>query len=123
MGLGDVKLAAVMGFFLGRNVAPALLVALIAGSAVGLAMIGIPLLPSMRRSYAARRFAGVCCGKLRACGVEPLRERQRRRRGMCGGTNRGQQDGECSDKLHRFQSGLSVTGFSDFKGSGSGWSL
>jgi hypothetical protein len=26
--------------------------------AVGLAVIGIPLLPSMRRSYAARRFAG-----------------------------------------------------------------
>jgi leader peptidase (prepilin peptidase)/N-methyltransferase len=39
MGLGDVKLAAVMGLFLGRNVAPALLVALLAGSAVGLAMI------------------------------------------------------------------------------------
>jgi leader peptidase (prepilin peptidase)/N-methyltransferase len=39
MGLGDVKLAAVMGFFLGRNVAPALLVALIAGSAVGLTML------------------------------------------------------------------------------------
>jgi leader peptidase (prepilin peptidase) / N-methyltransferase len=39
MGLGDVKLAAVMGLFLGRNVAPALLVALIAGSAVGLTMI------------------------------------------------------------------------------------
>ncbi|MGN6816135.1 MAG: prepilin peptidase [Solirubrobacterales bacterium] len=39
MGLGDVKLAAVMGFFLGRNVAPALLVALLAGSVVGLALI------------------------------------------------------------------------------------
>jgi leader peptidase (prepilin peptidase) / N-methyltransferase len=39
MGLGDVKLAAVMGFFLGRDVAPALLVALIAGSVVGLALI------------------------------------------------------------------------------------
>jgi leader peptidase (prepilin peptidase)/N-methyltransferase len=39
MGLGDVKLAAVMGLFLGRNVAPALLVALLAGSVVGLAMI------------------------------------------------------------------------------------
>jgi leader peptidase (prepilin peptidase)/N-methyltransferase len=39
MGLGDVKLAAVMGFFLGRNVAPALLAALLAGSIVGLAMI------------------------------------------------------------------------------------
>jgi len=39
MGLGDVKLAAVMGFFLGRNVAPALLVALLAGSLVGLTMV------------------------------------------------------------------------------------
>jgi leader peptidase (prepilin peptidase)/N-methyltransferase len=39
MGLGDVKLAAVMGLFLGRNVVPALLVALLAGSLVGLAMI------------------------------------------------------------------------------------
>jgi leader peptidase (prepilin peptidase)/N-methyltransferase len=39
MGLGDVKLAAVMGLFLGRNVAPALLIALLAGSLVGLAMI------------------------------------------------------------------------------------
>jgi leader peptidase (prepilin peptidase) / N-methyltransferase len=39
MGMGDVKLAAVMGLFLGRNVAPAILVALLAGSAVGLAMI------------------------------------------------------------------------------------
>jgi leader peptidase (prepilin peptidase) / N-methyltransferase len=39
MGLGDVKLAATMGLFLGRNVAPALLVALLAGSLVGLAMI------------------------------------------------------------------------------------
>jgi leader peptidase (prepilin peptidase) / N-methyltransferase len=39
MGLGDVKLAAVMGLFLGRNVAPAILVALLSGSLVGLAMI------------------------------------------------------------------------------------
>lgn len=39
MGLGDVKLTALMGFYLGRNVAPALLVALLAGSIVGLAMI------------------------------------------------------------------------------------
>ncbi|HEY8502545.1 MAG TPA: A24 family peptidase, partial [Solirubrobacterales bacterium] len=39
MGLGDVKLTAVMGLFLGRNVAPAILVALLAGSAVGLALI------------------------------------------------------------------------------------
>jgi leader peptidase (prepilin peptidase)/N-methyltransferase len=39
MGLGDVKLAATMGLFLGRSVAPAILVALLAGSLVGLAMI------------------------------------------------------------------------------------
>lgn len=39
MGLGDVKLTAVMGLYLGRNVAPAVLVALLAGSIVGLAMI------------------------------------------------------------------------------------
>lgn len=39
MGLGDVKLAATMGLFLGRNVAPALFVALLAGSLVGLALI------------------------------------------------------------------------------------
>jgi leader peptidase (prepilin peptidase)/N-methyltransferase len=39
MGLGDVKLAAVIGLFLGRNVAPALLIALIAGSVVGLGLI------------------------------------------------------------------------------------
>lgn len=39
MGLGDVKLAAVMGLFLGRNVAPAILVALLAGSIVGLLLI------------------------------------------------------------------------------------
>lgn len=50
MGLGDVKLAAVMGFFLGRNVAPALLVALIAGSVVGLALIA-------REGAAARKKA------------------------------------------------------------------
>jgi leader peptidase (prepilin peptidase)/N-methyltransferase len=39
MGLGDVKLAAVMGFFLGRDVGPALLVALVCGSVVGVALI------------------------------------------------------------------------------------
>jgi leader peptidase (prepilin peptidase)/N-methyltransferase len=39
MGLGDVKLAAVMGLYLGRNVAPAIFIALLAGSIVGLALI------------------------------------------------------------------------------------
>jgi leader peptidase (prepilin peptidase) / N-methyltransferase len=50
MGLGDVKLAAVMGIFLGRNVAPAILAALLAGSLVGLAMIA-------REGAAARKRA------------------------------------------------------------------
>ena len=50
MGLGDVKLAATMGLFLGRNVAPAILVAVLAGSLVGLAMIA-------RHGTAARKQA------------------------------------------------------------------
>jgi leader peptidase (prepilin peptidase)/N-methyltransferase len=39
MGLGDVKLVATMGLFLGRAVAPAVLAALLAGSVVGFALI------------------------------------------------------------------------------------
>jgi leader peptidase (prepilin peptidase)/N-methyltransferase len=39
MGLGDVKLAAVLGLYLGRGVAPALLVAFISGSLLGVALI------------------------------------------------------------------------------------
>lgn len=50
MGLGDVKLAAVMGLFLGRNVGPAILVALLAGSVVGLGIIA-------RHGAAARKQA------------------------------------------------------------------
>jgi leader peptidase (prepilin peptidase) / N-methyltransferase len=50
MGLGDVKLAAVMGLFLGRDVGPAMLTALLAGSLVGLAMIA-------RHGAAARKRA------------------------------------------------------------------
>jgi leader peptidase (prepilin peptidase)/N-methyltransferase len=50
MGLGDVKLAALMGLFLGRDVIPAILVALLAGSAVGVAMIA-------RQGSAARKAA------------------------------------------------------------------
>jgi leader peptidase (prepilin peptidase)/N-methyltransferase len=50
MGLGDVKLAATMGLFLGREVAPAIFVALLAGSLVGLAMIA-------RHGAAARKRA------------------------------------------------------------------
>lgn len=39
MGMGDVKLVAVMGLYLGREVAPALLIGIAAGALVGLAMI------------------------------------------------------------------------------------
>lgn len=50
MGLGDVKLTATMGLFLGRAVAPALLVALLFGSLVGLALIA-------RHGASARKMA------------------------------------------------------------------
>ena len=39
MGMGDVKLAAMMGLYLGRAVAPALLIGFAAGALVGLAMM------------------------------------------------------------------------------------
>jgi leader peptidase (prepilin peptidase) / N-methyltransferase len=39
MGMGDVKLAAMMGLFLGSAVAPALLIALLTGTLVGVAII------------------------------------------------------------------------------------
>jgi leader peptidase (prepilin peptidase) / N-methyltransferase len=50
MGLGDVKLTATMGLFLGRAVAPAILVALLAGSLVGVALL-------MRHGSRARKMA------------------------------------------------------------------
>jgi leader peptidase (prepilin peptidase)/N-methyltransferase len=50
MGMGDVKLAAVMGLFLGRSVAPALLVAFAAGTLVGVAIMA-------RQGAAARKQA------------------------------------------------------------------
>lgn len=60
MGLGDVKLAATMGLFLGRNVAPAIFVALLAGSVVGLAMIA--------RHGASARKQGIPFGPFLAFG-------------------------------------------------------
>jgi leader peptidase (prepilin peptidase)/N-methyltransferase len=41
MGMGDVKLAAVMGLYLGRAVAPALLIGFAAGAVVGLALMAL----------------------------------------------------------------------------------
>jgi leader peptidase (prepilin peptidase) / N-methyltransferase len=50
MGMGDVKLAAVMGLYLGRAVAPALLIGFAVGALVGVAMIA-------RRGASARKQA------------------------------------------------------------------
>ena len=50
MGMGDVKLAAVMGLYLGRAVAPALLIGFAVGAVVGLVMIA-------RRGASARKQA------------------------------------------------------------------
>ncbi len=50
MGMGDAKLAALLGFYLGRAVAPALLVAFAAGALVGVAMM-------LRYGAAARKRA------------------------------------------------------------------
>src|ERR1700761_6102904 len=50
MGMGDVKLAAAVGIFLGVEVLPAMLIALLAGSAVGIAML-------VRDGAAARKRA------------------------------------------------------------------
>jgi leader peptidase (prepilin peptidase) / N-methyltransferase len=56
MGMGDVKLAGVMGLYLGLSVAPAMLVAFAAGSVVGVALVvakgggrgqGVPFAPFM----------------------------------------------------------------------------
>jgi leader peptidase (prepilin peptidase) / N-methyltransferase len=56
MGMGDVKLAGVMGLYLGLSVVPALLFAFLAGSVVGLAVVaragggrghGVPFAPFM----------------------------------------------------------------------------
>ena len=50
MGLGDVKLAAVMGLYLGRSVAPALLIAFLAGSLFGLALIAARGAPARKQA-------------------------------------------------------------------------
>ena len=60
MGMGDVKLAGVMGLYLGASVAPALVVAFLAGSVVGIAMIA-------RRGAAARK-EGIPFGPFLALG-------------------------------------------------------
>ena len=68
MGMGDVKLAGVMGLYLGTAVAPALLIAMLAGAAVGVWMIvregvsarkrGIPFGPFLAGGAVVGLFAG-----------------------------------------------------------------
>jgi leader peptidase (prepilin peptidase)/N-methyltransferase len=68
MGMGDVKLAGVMGIYLGLSVAPALLFAFFAGSVVGIALLvrhgasarkrGVPFAPFL----AAGAFVGLLAG-------------------------------------------------------------
>lgn len=62
MGIGDVKLAGMMGLFLGAAVAPALLVALLAGTLVGAVIIA-------RRGAAAGRKTAVPFGPFLALGA------------------------------------------------------
>ena len=61
MGMGDVKLAALLGLLLGAEVAPALLIALVAGVLVGVIVIA-------RRAPGERRRAGVPFGPFLALG-------------------------------------------------------
>jgi leader peptidase (prepilin peptidase)/N-methyltransferase len=69
MGMGDVKLAAVMGLFLGRAVVPAIFAALVAGTVVGAVVIarmgakegrkkGIPFGPWLAFGSLVGLFAG-----------------------------------------------------------------
>jgi leader peptidase (prepilin peptidase)/N-methyltransferase len=68
MGMGDVKLAGVMGIYLGLSVVPALLFAFFAGSVVGIALLvrhgasarkrGVPFAPFL----AAGAFVGLLVG-------------------------------------------------------------
>ena len=67
MGLGDVKLAAVLGLYLGRAVVPALLIALAAGALCGVALVAargwsareetIPFAPFLATGAAVARLA------------------------------------------------------------------
>jgi leader peptidase (prepilin peptidase) / N-methyltransferase len=62
MGMGDVKLAAMMGLFLGSAVAPALLIALVTGTVLGVAIIA-------RKGAQAGRKTAVPFGPFLALGA------------------------------------------------------
>ena len=68
MGMGDVKLAGVMGLYLGASIAPALLVAFLTGSLVGVGLMlarrgggrkqGVPFAPFLAIGAVVALFAG-----------------------------------------------------------------
>jgi leader peptidase (prepilin peptidase)/N-methyltransferase len=62
MGMGDAKLVGVLGLYLGRGVAPAFLVALVVGTAVGVAIM-------MRKGLYAGRKTAVPFGPFLALGA------------------------------------------------------
>jgi leader peptidase (prepilin peptidase)/N-methyltransferase len=61
MGMGDVRLAAVMGLYLGSSVVPALLVAFVSGTTVGIGIMA-------RHGVAEGRKMGVPFGPFLALG-------------------------------------------------------
>jgi leader peptidase (prepilin peptidase)/N-methyltransferase len=50
MGMGDVKLVGVLGLYLGRNVAPAIMIALVVGVVVGAAVVAMKGMSEGRRT-------------------------------------------------------------------------
>lgn len=62
MGMGDVKFAAMMGLFLGKAVAPAILIALLSGTVVGIAIVA-------RKGARAGRKTAVPFGPFLALGA------------------------------------------------------
>jgi leader peptidase (prepilin peptidase)/N-methyltransferase len=61
MGMGDVKLAGVLGLFLGRELGPALLIALLSGTLAGVAVMA-------RKGAAAGRKTAIPFGPFLALG-------------------------------------------------------
>jgi leader peptidase (prepilin peptidase)/N-methyltransferase len=66
MGMGDVKLAAVMGLYLGRSVAPAMFIGFAAGAVVGVAMMATRGASARKRAIPFAPFlaAGGVVGQL-----------------------------------------------------------
>jgi leader peptidase (prepilin peptidase)/N-methyltransferase len=69
--MGDVKLAAVMGLYLGRSVAPALFIGFAAGAVVGVAMMAVSGASARKRAIPFAPFlaAGAVIGQLFGGGI------------------------------------------------------